>query len=176
MPYYALHVKTGSENDYLTRSKTFIKNGDARIIWLRRSLKIRSKGEWMESLAPIFPGYLFLDVNEISPELFLKFKQIPGFYRFLQSNENIVPLSNSDRELVSYFLSFGEIVKKSTVYFDIGNKIRVLSGPLKELEGKIIKVDRRKGRAKVRLDMFKQSFLIDLAFEAFENEPIDQSR
>jgi transcriptional antiterminator NusG len=171
MPYYAIHVKTRSEEDYLTRAKSHIENGEAQIIWLRRSLKIRRRGEWIESLAPIFPGYLFVDVEEMSPELFLKFKRIPGFLRILQNNNNIVHLSNSDRELVAYFISFGEVVKKSTVYFDTGNKIRVVSGPLKELEGKIIKVDRRKGRAKVRLDMFNQSFLIDLGFDALKNSP-----
>ncbi len=44
-----------------------------------------------------------------------------------------------------------------------------MSGPLKELEGKIVKVDRRKGRAKVKLDMFEHAFLIDFGFEALEN-------
>lgn len=98
----------------------------------------------------------------------MKLSRIPGFLRFLNSNDNIVPLSREDRDLLTYFLSFGQIVKKSVVYFDDNNRIRVVSGPLKQLEGQIIKVDRRKGRAKVRLDMFKDSFLIDFGFEAIE--------
>jgi transcriptional antiterminator NusG len=98
----------------------------------------------------------------------MKLSRIPGFFRFLNSNENIVPLSRKDRDLLLYLLSFGQIVNKSVVYFDKNNRIRVVSGPLKQLEGQIIKVDRRKGRAKVRLDMFKNSFLIDFGFEALE--------
>jgi transcriptional antiterminator NusG len=144
-------------------------DGEARFIWLRRSLRIRKRGEWIETLAPIFPGYLFVEAQEISPELLLKVKRIPGFFRFLQSNENIEPLSEGDKKLLSYFLSFGQVVDKSVVYFDTGKRIRVVSGPLKELEGKIVKVDRRKGRAKVKLDMFENAFLIDFGFEALEN-------
>jgi transcriptional antiterminator NusG len=144
-------------------------DGEARFIWLRRSLRIRKRGEWIETLAPIFPGYLFVEAQDISTEFFLKVKRIPGFFRFLLSNENIEPLSEGDKKLLSYFLSFGQVIDKSVVYFDTGKRIRVVSGPLKELEGKIVKVDRRKGRAKVKLDMFENEFLIDFGFEALEN-------
>jgi transcriptional antiterminator NusG len=40
-----------------------------------------------------------------------------------------------------------------------------VEGPLMGLEGRIIKVDRRKGRAKINLDLYNDSFTIDLAFE-----------
>jgi transcriptional antiterminator NusG len=33
------------------------------------------------------------------------------------------------------------------------------------LEGRIVKVDRRKGRAKIMLDLYNDSFSIDLGFE-----------
>jgi len=169
MPYFVIHLKTRSEDEFIARAESMLDDGEARFIWLRRSLRIRKRGEWIETLAPIFPGYLFVDAQEISPELFLRVRRIPGFFRFLQNNENIVPLSQDDVQLISHFLSFGQVVEKSVVYFDAGKRIRVVSGPLKELEGKIIKVDRRKGRAKVKLDMFENSFLIDFGFETLEN-------
>ena len=174
MPYFALHIKTRSEDEYLTRAHAVIDDNEAQLIWLRRSLRIRRRGEWIESLAPIFPGYLFVESEEMTPELYMKFRRIPGFFRFLNSNHDIVPLTPNDRDLVSYLLNFGQVVDKSTVYFDEGNRIRVISGPLKELEGKIIKVDRRKGRAKVKLDMFKQSFFIDFGFEDMEKASREQ--
>ena len=169
MPYFVIHLKTRSEDEFIARAESMLDDGEARFIWLRRSLRIRKRGECIETLAPIFPGYLFVEAQEISPELLLRVRRIPGFFRFLQNNENIVPLSQDDVQLISHFLSFGQVVEKSVVYFDAGKRIRVVSGPLKELEGKIIKVDRRKGRAKVKLDMFEHAFLIDFGFEALEN-------
>ena len=169
MPYFVIHVKTGGEEEFLNRSEAILDKKEIRFIWLRRSLRIRRRGEWIETLAPIFPGYVFIEAKKITPELYLQIRPIPGFYRFLQSNENIEPLSERDKELLLHFLSFGQVVEKSVVYFDEGKRIRVMSGPLKELEGKIVKVDRRKGRAKVKLDMFQNSFLIDFGFEVLEN-------
>ena len=169
MPYFVIHLKTRSEDEFIARAESMFDDGEARFIWLRRSLRIRKRGEWIETLAPIFPGYLFVEAQEISRELLLRVRRIPGVFRFLQNNENIVPLSQDDVQLISHFLSFGQVVEKSVVYFDAGKRIRVVSGPLKELEGKIIKVDRRKGRAKVKLDMFEHAFLIDFGFEALEN-------
>jgi transcriptional antiterminator NusG len=51
------------------------------------------------------------------------------------------------------------------VYFNDNSRIVVIEGPLMGLEGRIVKVDRRKGRAKVSLDLYNDSFTIDLAFE-----------
>lgn len=168
MPYYVIQVKTKGEDEYLRRTQDIFGGSDGKLLWPRRNLRIRRRGKWNNELSPIFPGYLFLEVPEVSSELFLKLRRIPGFFRFLQSNRNIIPLSSGDRELLTHFLSFGEIVDKSTVYFDDDNRIKVVSGPLLGLEGSIVKVDRRKGRAKVRLDMFESSFVIDFGFEAIE--------
>jgi len=51
------------------------------------------------------------------------------------------------------------------VYFNEDSRIVVVEGPLMGLEGRIVKVDRRKGRAKIMLDLYNDSFSIDLAFE-----------
>ena len=168
MPYYVLQVKTRGEDEYLTRAGDVFADTEGRLIWPRRNLRIRRKGKFNNELAPIFPGYLFLEAPEVTNELFMKLRRIPGFFRFLQSNRHIVPLSSGDRELLMHFLSFGEIVDKSAVYFDENNRIKVMSGPLLGLEGFIVKVDRRKGRAKVKLDMFKNAFLVDFGFDTIE--------
>jgi transcriptional antiterminator NusG len=169
MPYFVIQVKTRSEDKFIERACSFIENESGKLIWPRRNLRIRRKGEWIDSLAPIFPGYLFLDINEVTTNLYLEIRKIPGFFRFLQSNQNIIPLSGRDMELLTHFISFGEVVDKSVASFDENNRIKVMSGPLKGLEGLIVKVDRRKGRAKIRLDIFKDSFLIDFGFEAIDN-------
>ena len=56
--------------------------------------------------------------------------------------------------------------------FDENRRIRVVSGPLQGLEGRIVKVDRRKGRARVRLDIYADAFEIDLGFEILEGSPV----
>ena len=62
-------------------------------------------------------------------------------------------------------MSFGSAAKLSKVAFDENDRIKVIDGPMQGLEGQIVQVDKRKGRAKIKLDMFSDSFLIDLGFE-----------
>jgi transcription termination/antitermination protein NusG len=171
MAYYALQVWTGDEEQYLAGARRSLENTEARLLWPRRSLRIRRSGRWQESLAPIFSSYIFLQAPDVDPELYGVLKRQPGFVRFLLSNDNIVSLDRKDQDLLSHFLSFGEIVQKSVAYFDENKRIRVVTGPLKNLEGKIVRVDRRKGRARVRLEMYENSFEVDFGFEALEGAP-----
>ncbi|HEB29694.1 MAG TPA: hypothetical protein ENI15_02320, partial [Spirochaetes bacterium] len=121
MPYFVIQVKTLGEDKFKDRAGPVVENESGKLIWPRRNLKIRRKGEWSDSLAPIFPGFLFLDINEVTPDLYLQLRKIPGFFRFLQSNQNIISLSGRDMELLTHFISFGEVVDKSVAMFDENN-------------------------------------------------------
>lgn len=158
-------MKTGVEERYLTHIDHRLPEVKDSLLWLRRSLRIRKQGTWHDVLAPIFPGYLFLERDTVDSELYLKMKSIPGFSQFLPSNRNIKPLDDRDSSVLTHFLQFGQIVDKSLATYDENDRIRVVSGPLKGLEGRIVKVDRRKGRAKVILDMCRNSFTVDFGFE-----------
>jgi transcriptional antiterminator NusG len=171
MAYYALQVWTGDEEQYLAGARRSLEGTEARLLWPRRSLRIRRAGKWQESLAPIFSSYIFLQAPDMDPQLYTALRRQPGFVRFLLSNDNIVSLDKKDQDLLSHFLSFGEVVQKSVAYFDENKRIRVVSGPLKDLEGMIVRVDRRKGRARVRLVMYENSFEVDFGFEALEGAP-----
>jgi transcriptional antiterminator NusG len=167
MPFFAVQIWTGSETRFLTAARRAAA-GSASLVWPRRSLRIRRGGIWRDSLAPVFPGYLFVQAPRIDTELYVCLRRSHGFLRFLPSNDNIVALGLKDQQLLSHFLAFGEVVDKSMVTFDEDRRIRVVSGPLKGLEGRIVRVDRRKGRARVRLELYEDSFEIDFGFEALE--------
>jgi transcriptional antiterminator NusG len=51
------------------------------------------------------------------------------------------------------------------VRFNENDRIEVIDGPLAGMEGRIVRVDRRKGRARVKLDLYDDSFAIDLGIE-----------
>jgi transcriptional antiterminator NusG len=167
MSFYVLQV-AGSEERYLSRAQRCLDPESQRLWWPRRSLRIRRRGKWLSSVAAIFPGYLFLQAESVTPQLYWDLKGLPGFLRFLKDNQHIEPIGPRDRETLKHFLTYGEVVSRSTVTFDENKRIRVISGPLKDLEGRIVKVDRRKGRARVKLEMYEDSFVIDFGFDSLE--------
>lgn len=166
--YYVVQVMTSEEDKFLGHINQRLPDGVLRILWPRRKLFIRRRGKRIPTLAPIFPGYLFVEAETLSPESYWSLRKTPSFVRFLDSNQNVRPLSGADRELIVHFLRFGPVVETSRVHFDEDARIRVIEGPLKGLEGKIVKVDRRKGRAKVKLDLYNESFLVDFGFETIQ--------
>ncbi len=180
--FFVIQVMTGEEQRFIRRAEQAlllrgIDGESCRFWWPRRKLTIRRKGKREKTLAPLFPGYLFIQTEEITPEVFRDLRRCSGFVRFLPDNQNIEPLGAEGLQLVQHFLSFGEVVEQSRVTFDVNNRIVVKEGPLSGMEGRIVKVDRRKGRAKVRLDLYEDSFLIDLGFETLEpdNRKADSS-
>ncbi len=168
MKYYVIQVRARREEKYLSRARELAED-DAEFFWPRRELRIRKRGAWRETVAPVFPGYVFLAAPGLPVPLYRKLKAIPDFARFLADNRNVTPLSGRDLELVRHFLSQGEVLKKSLVTFEADQRIRILQGPLKGLEGMIVKVDKRKKRIKVRLELYSDSFSIDFGFESVEN-------
>ena len=168
MNYYAIQVKTRSEEKFIKLFKARHPEISLPIHFPKRLLDIRKAGKIKPYTPAVFPGYLFIEAandDEIRAHQW-EFRRTEGFYRFLKSNRDITPLADRDLELVLHFINnTGSVAGRSKVYFNENSRIVVVEGPLIGLEGRIIKVDRRKGRAKIKLDLYNDSFSIDLAFE-----------
>jgi transcriptional antiterminator NusG len=168
MQYYTIQVKTGNESTFIKRFKAMNPGCAVGIHFLQRTLNERKNGVVKAVISPIFPGYLFVEIDQDDSieKYHWQFRKTDGFYRFLKSNQDIVPLTGKDLETVMHFLKkTGTLSGVSLVHFDENSRIVIDEGPLKGLEGCIVKVDKRKGRAKIKLDMYGDSFAIDLAFE-----------
>jgi transcription termination/antitermination protein NusG len=168
MNHYAIHVLTGNEDDYIKKLMPLLDG--KRVFAPKRMLAIRHHGSTKKRLTAIFPGYVFLECEDLIADLdtYWAARRTAGFIRFLRDNISPQPLSEQDRDLLLHFMSFGEYADTSKVSFDENDKIVILEGPLKGLEGKIVKVDRRRGRAKVALTLYETGYLIDFGFESVE--------
>jgi transcriptional antiterminator NusG len=171
MQYYAIQVKTRAEEKYIGLYKALYPRRPLEIYFPKRQINIRRKGVMVPGTPAIFPGYIFIEIDNEDDirKYHWEFRRTDGFFRFLKSNQNVCPLQDKDLEIALHFIKkVGPIAGKSKVYFDENSRIVVADGPLMGLEGKIIKVDKRKGRAKIKLDIYDDSFSIDLAFEVIE--------
>ena len=170
MNYYAIQVKTRAEEKYIRLFRALNPDCPVEIFFPKRSVPIRRKGVMVQTTPAVFPGYLFLEAEEDTLlHCHWQFRRTDGFYRFLKSNRNIEPLTGRDLEIVLHFIKkTGPLAGISQVYFDNNSRIVVVEGPLAGLEGSIVKVDKRKKRAKIKLDLYDDSFTIDLGYELIE--------
>ncbi|GAB1484352.1 transcription termination/antitermination protein NusG [Treponema sp.] len=166
MEYFTIQVRSRGEERYIRLFNAKAPEIGAKLVFPLRRLSIKRAGKTKDELVPVFPGYIFIEAeSRLNPILYWQLRRTEGFFRFLKSNQDVQALEGRDLETVLHFIGIGKVAEKSKVYFDDAERIVVAEGPLKGLEGKIIKVDKRKGRAKVKLDLYDDSFAIDLAFE-----------
>jgi transcriptional antiterminator NusG len=171
LKYYTIQVKNHFEERFIS---LFHERNPALALPLyfpRRIVPERRGGGTEYRCAPVFPGYLFAGIGDEEKRLLSMeaLRVMENFFRFLPANSAAAPLSGRDLEIVLHFIKNDESAAGvSSVYFDTDERIVVVSGALKGLEGRIIKVDRRKGRAKIKLDLYGTSFRIDLAFETID--------
>jgi len=168
MQYYTINVLTGAEDDFVRRISPIVEK--ERVILPKKLMPIRRRGVQHKELQPLFPGYVFLMSDNILEELdlFWAVRRTEGFVRYLRESSSPSPLSERDLALIRQFISFGEFADTSKVTFDENDRIVVLEGPLMGLEGRIVKVNRRKGRAKVVFDFYDTLYPVDLGFEVVE--------
>lgn len=171
MNYYAVQVQTGQEEKIIdnVQNLLLLRTDQQRFIFPKRILKIRKSGIVKKEAKPIFPGYFFIETEKIDTELYNSLRHTKGFYKFLKNNQSITPLIGNDLSILHHFLQFGQTISTSQVYFDENDRICVTSGPLKGLEGLIIKVDKRKKRAKIKMDFANENLFIDLGFELIKS-------
>ena len=135
-------------------------------IYLTREFTIRRQGKLLTQVQPMFPSYIILQsVNGVDSFTLAALKKVPDFYHFLNSNTDIVALGGHDLQVIQHFLGLGPKIGQSLVRFDENDRIVVIEGPLKGIEGSIVKVDKRKQRAKICVNFGGAANTMDLGFE-----------
>lgn len=169
MEYFAVQVWTGKE-DAFAAALADAPDFEAGVFIPKRSLPLRRARKVTKVESAVFPGYAFVasEGPELSKRQRWALRRAKFFVRVLPSTSEPVPVKDKDRAILSHFMSFGKVADTSKVVFDDNDRIVVLEGPLKGLEGLIVKVDRRKCRARIRLALYEDSFPVDLAFEVIE--------
>jgi len=170
MKYFAVQIMTGKEDSFI---ELFGKTSHSTTLHvIKKKIQSKRKGKSVTLINPIFPGYLFFQSEDERPPVSLisALKRTTSFVRVLPATDAIKPLSDRDAEIVRRLLSFGKEIGTSLVTFDENNRIRVIRGPLTGLEGMIVKVDKRKRRAKVMLEMNDSPLSFDLGFDVMETD------
>lgn len=176
MNVYILQVQTGLEDQTVQRlrqrtTEQPLQTGHTVIHSLQRELRIKSRGRKMIQKRPLYPGYIFLESDCEATDLVQLIRGIPGALRFLQSNANLTPLQHSEEEMLRRLMRYGTTIPRSRVRVERNDRIAVVDGPLKGLEGIIERVDKRRERVRIRMMMSNKPFVFDIGIDIVERLP-----
>lgn len=142
--WYVLHVLTGAELEVRRQLEGLGYTASVP----QEARQIRRDGQWREELYTLLPGYVFLQAR-YSPRIHHMLKGVSGAIQLL-SKGNPHPLVTREVEWLTSIGYSGILLRPSKVDFS-GDRPKVLDGPLKDFEQYIIKIDRRRRRAHVRV-------------------------
>lgn len=159
--WYALFVLTGKEEKVRDKLTYKLKDTHLKFIVPKRKLMERKAGKWEEKVRTIFPGYILI-YGYMGAEEYYKIVEIPGVLRVLKDSGKPFEIPEEEVAFIKKLIYQGDIIEQSKILLDSG-KVIVTEGPLVGLEGFIDSVDKRKGRAKVRLTFAGELRCIDLS-------------
>lgn len=188
--WYAMQVVSGREGQTVVMMERILSREilEGCLIPMRR-LKKKYNGKWQEVTEKLFPGYVFL-ISEKPQLLYDELKKIPALTKLLGScEEYFTPLSKDDVRFLQKLQDMRDTqkagrqlcsIKKgpdqpgteevglSQVIVGENRQIRIISGPLKNLEGQIQKINLHKRIAVVKAEFMGNQSFIHLGIEIVE--------
>ena len=145
-----------------------------------RLIRKKFQGKWVEVHEKLLPGYVFV-TTEDAKALYLQLKRIPLLTKILGKDmEYFVRLSGPEEEWLERLLKQSGAgsakgnekneVGLSQIDITEGNQIRVVSGPLKDMEGMVKKINLHKMIAEVEVPFMNGSTVIHLGVEMVEKK------
>lgn len=169
MSWYALYTSGGTEEKVKDILEKQIQNFNFYIY--KRRLRERCDGKWHMIDRKLFPGYILMEGN-MTEEAWYELKASDANFKLLQCEGEYLMLSEQEvRTLNLLDQEHDGLVDMSKIYMD-GDVVHVVDGPLVGQEARIVEVNKRKGRVKVRLDFCGSVRIVELGVEVIEKAEV----
>ncbi|MDR0897800.1 MAG: hypothetical protein LBN04_08080 [Oscillospiraceae bacterium] len=118
----------------------------------------------------LLPGYVFVRMPSAAPT---DFSQAAHVVRLLRDAAGDWVLQGRDAQFARWVFDCGGLLGVSDAY-RVGGAVLIAHGPLKDLEGNLIKIDRRNRNGLVELSFNGRVWRVWLAFEWLKEQEEDQ--
>ena len=164
MSWYVIHVRTGKEEVVCNKIRTRVPADLWEECFVPQVENIYKKaGEYKKVISPLFPGYVFI-VCQDPEKVAVSLRDVPDFTRILKTGEEFEPLRQQEVDCMLTLAGNEFRVEMSTGYI-VGDKICIVDGPMKGMDGSIRKINRHKRTAMVEVPFLGRPTLIRLPLE-----------
>ncbi len=178
MAYYCLAVQSGSELRNIRILKTLVKNelGDDSLqaIFPVREMQDKKGGIFIKVDQPMIPGYIMIHSDKDLGYIDRRVRGMsPTSYGLLRYSDGTYQLRSRDLEYATWVFSFDGRISASRIKviknLKEGDKIVVLSGPLRDFKGKIVKLNKN-NRVVVEVEFLGDIKTINIPIEIVNSD------
>ena len=171
--WYVIFTRHGYEDKVKKLINKYFFRYDIDIIVPKKKITERKNGKSLEVVKTLFPGYVFVNI-ELNKEIYYEFKELMSFASFLKEDSKPASVLYDEIKIIFNLTGKNDMIEISKG-INVGGKIEIIDGPLKGYEGLILKIDKRKGRAKIRLDIAKHTKIVDVGLHIIKGNDKESS-
>lgn len=161
--WYAIQTMCGCEKKLVSTLHVLLKK--IQLYLPTRKVIHQLKGIQQVIELPLFPGYIFV-YRSISESLDaldkanarIVFKPVMANGKYLEANKN-------EMKFLFEVTGEGGVIELSKGVVMENEEVLIIQGPLKQLKGKILFIDKRKNKAKVKIEFMNRMLDVSLGLE-----------
>ena len=164
--WYVIHTYSGYENKVKATIEKSVENRNLQDLVLDIQVPMEEVIEEKDGKQKIvtkkkFPGYVLVKMF-MSDESWYVIRNTRGVTGFVGPGSKPVPLSDEEAE------SMGIVEIPQDIDLEVGESVKVISGPLREFVALIQEINLEKHKIKASVDMFGRETLAELDFNQIE--------
>lgn len=127
-------------------------------------------GKKVEVERRTLPGYLLVHMDIENKNAWLLVRDTPGVTGFVGAAGKPQPLSAAELSRIMHTAAPGEATAKAsleapTVEFELGETVKVMSGPLSDFDGEISEINNEQQKLKVLVSIFERQVPVELSYD-----------
>ena len=158
--WYVVHTYSGYENKVKANLEKIIENRGLQeliidiVVPMEEQIEIKD-GRKKVSLRKVFPGYVLIKMI-MTDEYWYVVRNTRGVTGFVGPGSKPVPLSEEEIKT----MGVEEVIP--TVDYEVGDNVRVISGPLESFIGVVEEINMEKKKVRVSVSMFGRETPVEL--------------
>lgn len=113
----------------------------------------------------LFPGYVLVEMV-LSDDSWYVVRNTPGVTGFVGAGNRPIPLSREEVRNILHQMGYRE--PRPRVPFEVGDVVRVISGPFANFTGRVEEVNAERGKLRVSVSMFGRDTPVEFNFNQVE--------
>ncbi|MDD6652168.1 MAG: transcription termination/antitermination protein NusG [Eggerthellales bacterium] len=167
--WYVLHTYSGYENKVKSnielRVETMGLENNVFAIEIPTEVvtEIKDGGRRVDSEKKVLPGYVLIRM-ELDDRSWSIIRNTPGVTGFVGSESKPEPLTREEYNKIMKRTN-REAPKKTSTSLEVGQSVKVVSGPLADFDGVVSEVAPEAGKIKVLVSIFGRETSVELSFD-----------
>jgi transcriptional antiterminator NusG len=168
--WYVINTYSGHENKVKANLEHRVKSMSQdhvvrRIVVPTESVVETKDGQKVQTERRLWPGYVLVNMD-LTDDAWVLVKNTPGVTGFVGSQNKPVPLSQPEVDrMLHTAAATATAPQKTRAEFQLGESVKVTSGPLADFDGEIAEINEDQGKLKVLVSIFERQVPVELEFD-----------